>query len=149
MTRAAQAWAVDMAPPQLAESDLDVYFDAKLRLPPRSVADGTLCRGKMRRSGEALAVLLVPLESAAAWERAAVSHALLVTAAAAAMTPLMCTILGVCWRSNDVLIAFPGEYLVDSTAGTEGASSSVARAVHAVHCALKEIRKESRGCADL
>ena len=103
MARAAQAWAIGMAPRQLAEGDLEVCFDAKLRLPPRAVADGTLFRGKMLQSGEALAVLLVPLESAVAWERAAVSHALLVTAAAAALTPLMCTILGVCWRANDVL----------------------------------------------
>lgn len=123
MTRAAQAWAADLNPRQLAESDLEVYLDAKLRLPPRAVADGTLFRGKLLSSGEALAVMVVPLESAVSWERAAVCHALVVTAAAAALTPLLCTLLGVCWRANDVLIAYSGEFLIDGSTDPEGTAS--------------------------
>jgi hypothetical protein len=123
MTRAAQVWAADLSPQLLAESDLEVYFDARLRLPPRAVADGTLYRGKMVGTGEALAVLVVPIASALAWERSAVRHALVVAAGAAALTPLMSTVLGACWRENDVLVAFSEQFLVDGASDPKRTSS--------------------------
>lgn len=127
MSRAAQLWAAGMTPAKLKESDIDVDLDARLRLPARAVADGVLCRGKMRGTGEALAVLVMPLGETAHWERAGVNHALVVSAAAAALTPLMCTVVGVCWRANDVWITFPAEYLLDGHVEVSDDSEGVAQ----------------------